>query len=115
MLKKVLAALLACATLHAFAAVEINKATEADLDGVKGIGPATSRLILSERKKAEFKDWEDLKSRVKGIGDARASKLSAEGLTVGGQAYRATAAKTAAGSKSSASSKTQAAAQPSSR
>jgi competence protein ComEA len=96
MLKKVLAGLLACVALSAFAAVEINKATEAELDSIKGVGPATSKLILSERKKSEFKDWEDLKSRVKGIGDARASKLSAEGLTVGGQAYRATTAKTPA-------------------
>lgn len=87
MRKKLLPFLLACLTSAAFAAVDVNKATEAELDGIKGVGPATSKLILNERKKAEFKDWEDLMHRVKGIGEARASRLSAEGLTVGGNAY----------------------------
>jgi competence protein ComEA len=92
MLKKFLAiVLMLCATL-AMAAVDVNKATDAQLDGVKGVGPATSKLILSERKKGEFKDWQDFIERVKGIGDARAAKLSAEGLTVNGKAYKAAAA-----------------------
>ena len=72
----------------AFAAVEVNKATESDLDGLNGVGPATTQLILKERKKGEFKDWADLMHRVKGIGDARASKLSAAGLTVSGASYK---------------------------
>ncbi len=89
MLKKVLSALaLVVVATAAMAGVEVNKASEADLDGVKGIGPATTRLIVAERKKSEFKNWEDLKSRVKVIGDARASKLSAQGLTVAGEAYK---------------------------
>ena len=91
MLKKFLAiVLMLCATL-AMAAVDVNKATDAQLDGVKGVGPVTSKLILSERKKGEFKDWQDFIDRVKGIGDTRAAKLSAEGLTVNGKAYKATA------------------------
>lgn len=72
----------------AFAAVDINKATEADLDGLNGVGPATTQLILKERKKGDFKDWADLMHRVKGIGDARATKLSAAGLTVNGAVYK---------------------------
>jgi competence protein ComEA len=92
MLKKFLAiVLMLCATL-AMAAVDVNKATDAQLDGVKGVGPVTSKLILSERKKGEFKDWQDFIDRVKGIGDSRAAKLSAEGLTVNGKAYKAAAA-----------------------
>ncbi len=89
MLKKILSglAMIVLATA-AMAAVEVNKASESDLDGVKGIGPATTRQIVAERKKSEFKNWEDFKSRVKGIGDARASKLSAQGLTVGGETYK---------------------------
>ena len=91
MLKKFLAiVLMLCATL-AMAAVDVNKATDAQLDSVKGVGPATSKLILSERKKGEFKDWQDFIDRVKGIGDSRAAKLSAEGLTVNGKAYKAAA------------------------
>ncbi len=89
MLKKSLSVLaLLLATTAAMAGVEVNKASEADLDSVKGIGPATTHQIVAERKKSEFKNWEDLKSRVKGIGDARATKLSAQGLTVGGESYK---------------------------
>ncbi len=72
----------------AMAAVDVNKATEADLDGLNGVGPATTQLILKERKKGDFKDWADLMHRVKGIGDVRASKLSAAGLTVSGASYK---------------------------
>ncbi len=85
--KKLIAICLGLVTSLAFAAVDINKASEAELDSVKGIGPATSKLIISERKKSEFKDWDDLMRRVKGIGEARANKLSAEGLTVDGKPF----------------------------
>lgn len=87
MFKKVLAFFAAMSLVAAFAAVDINKATDAELDGIKGIGPVTSKLITSERKKGEFKSWEDFISRVKGIGEKSAAKLSANGLTVSGTAY----------------------------
>jgi competence protein ComEA len=70
----------------------VNKATAAELDGVKGIGPVTSRLIMSERKKGEFESWEDLVTRVKGVGPNTATKLSAQGLTVNGATYTSAAA-----------------------
>jgi competence protein ComEA len=92
MLKKLLAILLMLFATMAMAAVDVNKATEAELDGVKGIGPVTSKLIMSERKKGEFKDWQDFITRVKGVGDSRAAKLSAEGLTVNGTAFKGAAA-----------------------
>lgn len=92
MLKKLLAMfLMLCATV-AMAAVDVNKATEAQLDSIKGIGPITSKLIMSERKKGEFKSWEDFIGRVKGVGDDKAAKLSEAGLTVNGAAYKGTAA-----------------------
>jgi competence protein ComEA len=92
MLKKLLALVVMLSATLAMAAVDVNKATEAELDGVKGIGPVTSKLIMSERKKGEFKSWEDFISRVKGIGESKAAKLSADGLTVGGAAYKTAAA-----------------------
>ncbi len=93
MWKKLLAALaMCCAAAMAMAAVDVNKATEADLDALKGIGPVTSKLILSERKKGAFKDWQDFIDRVKGVGESRAAKFSEEGLTVNGQAFKAAAA-----------------------
>jgi len=89
MLKKLLAVLLALCATFAMAAVDVNKASEADLDAVKGIGPVTSKLIMAERKKGEFKSWQDFIDRVKGVGDGRAAKLSEEGLTVNGASFKA--------------------------
>ncbi|MDP9109414.1 MAG: DUF655 domain-containing protein [Pseudomonadota bacterium] len=70
----------------AFAQVDINKADQAALDGIKGIGPKMSQKILDERKRGgDFKDWNDVQSRVKGIKEKSALRLSAAGLTVNGQ------------------------------
>jgi competence protein ComEA len=92
-LKKILAALAMLYAAAAFAAVDVNTAKASDLDGVKGIGPALSKRILDERKKGKFKDWPDLVSRVKGLGESSAAKLSAEGLTVNGDTFKAAAAR----------------------
>ncbi|BEV16998.1 helix-hairpin-helix domain-containing protein [Herbaspirillum sp. DW155] len=88
MLKKTLLFILSffAATALAWAEVDVNKADQAALDGVRGIGPAMSKRILEERQKGgAFKDWSDLEKRVKGIKDKAAVKLSANGLTVNGQ------------------------------
>jgi len=70
----------------AFAQVDVNKADQSALDGVKGIGPKMSKTILDERKKGgDFKDWADFEKRVKGIGEKNSTKLSQAGLTVNGQ------------------------------
>lgn len=92
MLKKILAIVAMLFAAAAFAAVDVNKATEAQLDGVKGIGPVMSKRILDERKKGEFKNWEDLIARVTGIGESNAAKYSEGGLTVKGKGYKAAAA-----------------------
>lgn len=92
MIKKLIAAItMFAAMLYAaasFAAVDVNKATAAELDSVKGIGPAISAKIVDERKKGNFKDWNDFVSRVSGIGEKSAANLSTGGLTVNGAAYK---------------------------
>ena len=88
MFKSILAALLAAFALTAFAAVDANKASQAELESVKGIGPGISAKILEERKKGAFKDWQDMVDRVKGVSEGNAAKFSAEGLTVGGASYK---------------------------
>ncbi|AKU22083.1 helix-hairpin-helix domain-containing protein [Massilia sp. NR 4-1] len=94
--------MLAVATLiatmgFAFAQVDVNKADQAALDSVKGLGPAKTKAILDERNKnGEFKDWADLEKRVKGIGAKSAAKLSEAGLQVNGKALDGAAAKPAA-------------------
>lgn len=99
MLKKLLtivATLLATASL---VAVDLNTANEAELDGVRGIGPGLSGRILAERQQGEFKDWQDFIGRVQGVGNQSAARLSREGLTVGGKKFSAAAAKAEARSK----------------
>ncbi|MBS3911975.1 MAG: helix-hairpin-helix domain-containing protein [Hydrogenophaga sp.] len=103
MIKKTLATLLALFAAAAFAAVDVNDASVADLDSIKGIGPGTSAKIMEQRKAAKFKDWDDLVQRVSGIGDKRAAKLSAEGLTVNGAAFKAGAVVKALAKPASAS------------
>jgi len=88
MLKKILAFVVMLYATVAFAAVDVNKATAAELDGVKGIGPAISAKIVDERKKGNFKDWNDFVNRVSGIGEKSAAKLSEGGLTVGGASFK---------------------------
>lgn len=96
MLKKILALTAMLYAAASFAAVDVNKASVADLDGIKGIGPAMSGKILDERKKGNFKDWNDFIARVKGVGEGNAAKFSKEGLTVNGAAFKeASAAPTA--------------------
>ena len=106
MFKKILTFFAAMSLVAAFAAVDVNKGSEAELDSIKGIGPATSKQIVAERKKAEFKNWDDLISRVKGLGDKTAAKLSEGGLTVGGASYKPAAdAKKAAAAPAAAPAK----------
>jgi competence protein ComEA len=99
MIKKLLAAVLALFAAAAFAAVDANKATQAELETVKGIGPAISTKIIEERKKAPFKDWNDMVERVKGVGDGNAAKFSTAGLSVNGAAFKGAPAAPAAAKK----------------
>jgi len=92
MFKKALAALAFTAmSLTAFAAVDVNKGSAADLDGLPGIGPSLSKRILDARQQGEFKDWADFMARVKGVKEKAAAKLSAAGLTVNGKPFEAAA------------------------
>lgn len=93
MLKKILMFVAMLYAAASFAAVDVNKASAAELDGIKGIGPAISEKIIQERKKGNFKDWNDFIGRVSGVGETTAAKFSAEGLTVNGSTFAAPAAK----------------------
>ncbi|MDD2691440.1 MAG: helix-hairpin-helix domain-containing protein [Simplicispira sp.] len=105
MLKKLLMLMAMLYAAVAFAAVDINKATVAELDGIKGIGPSISGKILEERKKGDFKDWNDLIGRVSGIGETSAARFSASGLTINGNAYSGPPAKKAPEARPAANTK----------
>jgi competence protein ComEA len=87
MLKKMLWVFAMLVAHTAYAAVDVNKADQAGLESVKGIGPAVSTRILDERKKAPFKDWGDFVGRVKGVGQGNATRFSKDGLTVNGATF----------------------------
>jgi competence protein ComEA len=106
MLKKILAVMVMMYAAVSFAAVDVNKATAAELDAIKGIGPAISAKILDEKKKGgNFKDWNDLVTRVNGVGEGNAAKFSAEGLTVGGASFKGVAAAPAKAAEKPAAAK----------
>lgn len=86
-MKKILIVLFAClafmAPAWAGALVDLNKASQAQLESVKGIGPAKARAIIEYRSKmGPFKSVDDLK-KVTGFGEKTVSKMRAE-LTVSG-------------------------------
>jgi competence protein ComEA len=67
----------------AFAAVNINTASQAELESLQGIGPAKAKAIIEYRKKkGSFKSVDDLQG-VSGIGPATVQKLRKD-ITVGG-------------------------------
>lgn len=69
-------------TLPAFAALNINTATQSELEAVKGLGPTKAQSIIAYREaNGNFKSVEDL-DKVKGFGKASIEKLKGE-LTVG--------------------------------
>lgn len=70
-------------------ALDINQANEAELDSVKGMGPALSAKVLKARAQGLFKDWSDVMQRVSGIRQNKAQQLSEQGLTVNGEAFSA--------------------------
>lgn len=65
-------------------ALDVNQASEAELDGLRGIGPPFTRRLMAARAQQAFQDWTDLMQRVSGMGPRVAQSLSDQGLTVQG-------------------------------
>ncbi|MFM7802271.1 MAG: ComEA family DNA-binding protein [Limnohabitans sp.] len=65
-------------------ALDVNQASEAELDGLRGIGPPFTRRLMAARAQQPFQDWSDLMQRVSGMGPRVAQSLSDQGLTVQG-------------------------------
>jgi competence protein ComEA len=86
-------ALLASLNL-AYAAVDLNTGSAAELEGVKGLGPAKAKAIVDYRtKNGPFKSVDDLKG-VKGFGEKSVAKLRGE-VTVGAAAAKPASVKPA--------------------
>ena len=83
-MKRIIGSLLAALlfSVSAWAAVDINTATQSELEAVKGIGPTKAKAIVEHRQKnGAFKNLDAL-AEVKGFGKASVAKLKGE-LTAG--------------------------------
>jgi competence protein ComEA len=74
-------------TTLAWGQLDLNQATEMELDGLKGSGPALTKTILAERNASAFRNWADVLQRVKGIGPKKAASLSEQGVRVQGEPF----------------------------
>ena len=65
-------------------AVDLNKATQAELEALKGIGPAKAKAIIEYRdKNGAFKSADDL-DKVKGVGKGIIAKIASD-VTIDGR------------------------------
>ena len=63
--------------------VNVNTATQSELESIKGIGPAKAKTIIAERLDGgHFQDANDLQKRVRGIGMKSVEKMVDNGLTI---------------------------------
>ena len=105
MIRNFLALLLAVFAFNAFAAIDVNQASQAELETVKGIGPGLSAKIMKARQASSFKTWDDLVDRVSGVGPGNAARFSQAGLTVSGAAYNGSTAQPMRAAKASKADK----------
>lgn len=69
------------------AAVDVNAASAAELEQIRGIGPALAQRIVAVRtREGRFRDDADLRRRVRGIGEANLRRMVAAGLSIPGPA-----------------------------
>jgi len=63
--------------------INVNTATQTELESIKGIGPAKAKTIIAERlDSGHFQDANDLQKRVRGIGMKSVEKMVDNGLTI---------------------------------
>ena len=67
--------------------VDVNTASQGQLEVVKHLGPALAERILQARQQGPFSSYADLQQRVKGIGAAKLAQLRAAGLNVNEGTY----------------------------
>ncbi len=65
------------------AVINVNIATPAELETIRGVGPATAQRIVQERERAgPFISFQDFAERIRGIGPKRAAAMRAAGVGV---------------------------------
>lgn len=73
----------AVSSLAAASPINVNTATQSELESIKGIGPSKAKTIIAERLDGgHFQDANDLQKRVRGIGMKSVEKMVDNGLTI---------------------------------
>jgi DNA uptake protein ComE-like DNA-binding protein len=62
--------------------VDLNNASEQDLERVGGLGRDRAQRIVQQRP---FQSWDDLKNKVEGFSDKLVQDLQQAGATIGGR------------------------------
>ena len=63
--------------------INVNTATQSELESIKGIGPSKAKTIIAERLDGgHFQDANDLQKRVRGIGMKSVEKMVNNGLSI---------------------------------
>ena len=65
---------------------ELNEATRAEIESLRGVGVELADRILTARRAGPFADVQDLRQRVKGVSRQALRGLLEAGMTVGGLA-----------------------------
>ena len=79
----VFSVLLAVSGLAVATPINVNTATQSELESIKGIGPSKAKTIIAERLNGgHFQDVNDLQKRVRGIGMKSVEKMVDNGLTI---------------------------------
>ena len=74
---------LAALGLASASPINVNTASQSELESIKGIGPAKAKTIIAERQDGgHFQDANDLQKRVRGIGMRSVEKMVDNGLTI---------------------------------
>ena len=79
-----MATVLSTSSISAYASpINVNTASQSELESIKGIGPAKAKTIIAERLDGgHFQDANDLQKRVRGIGMKSVEKMVDNGLTI---------------------------------
>ncbi len=77
MLKKVIGLFLIAATSMVFgmSLSKLNSASKTELMEINGIGEIKAAAIIKERRHGKFKSYDDLASRVEGVGEQTAANI----------------------------------------
>jgi|UniRef100_UPI0040474498 competence protein ComEA len=77
------AVLLTASSFSLASSINVNTATQTELESIRGVGPSKAKTIIAERLDGgHFQDAQDLHQRVRGIGMKSVEKMMNHGLTI---------------------------------